>query len=320
MHKANLDVAVALIFFTRSETLKEVFSRIKIAKPTKLFLIQDGARVGNKSDIKKIQECRDIVEEIDWECEVYKNYSDVNLGCGMRPQTGISWVFEHVDKAIILEDDCVPTQSFFPFCKEMLERYENDLRIGIISGFNYFQEYDFGGYSYGFVKTGGIWGWATWKDRWLKYDFTIDRINDSYVKKNLYLDISPNFAAKRRIKTWEEANIEINQNENVSYWDYQWGFVRHINSWLSIVPKYSQISNIGIGNDATHSGNNLRSLPKRVANFFFMDLKELELPLKHPDMVIPNRSYDSEYYKIIYPKNIFIRLYRKIARRFKKYN
>jgi len=311
IRRTELDVPIALIFFTRTETLSRVFEKVKNAKPKKLFLIQDGPRNNNTTDIENIQKCRDIVENIDWECNVFKNYADTNLGCGVRPHSGISWVFTHVDRAIILEDDCVPCDSFFEFCKDMLDKYENDLRIGIISGLNYFGKYDFGGYSYGFVKSGAIWGWATWKERWLQYDFDLKKINEEYVRNNIQLDITPKFAARERIKTWENARDELAANKNVSYWDYQWGFTRHLNSWLSIVPKYNQITNIGIGEGSTHSSHNIMLLPKKVAGFFFMDVCELEIPLKYPDFVIPDRKYDAEYYKIIYP-NIFITIFRII--------
>ena len=121
--------SVTLIFFNRPNTLEKVFEKVKQAKPPKLFLIQDGAREGNSEDLHRIKKCRSIVENIDWECEVYKNYSDTNLGCGVRPQSGITWVLSQVESTIILEDDCVPDMTFFPYCDEMLEKYKDDERI-----------------------------------------------------------------------------------------------------------------------------------------------------------------------------------------------
>ena len=115
--------AVTLIFFNRSDTLEKVFEKIRMARPPKLFLVQDGARENNSKDIEGIRACRKIVENIDWECEVFKNYSEVNLGCGVRPQSGITWVLSQVESTIILEDDCVPEMSFFDYCDEMLEKY-----------------------------------------------------------------------------------------------------------------------------------------------------------------------------------------------------
>lgn len=311
MYDFEIDISVALIFFSRPETLKKVFERVKKAKPSKLFLIQDGPRVGNHLDIEKIQKCREIVDDIDWKCEVFKNYSEFNLGCGLRPHTGITWVFEHVDKAIILEDDCVPSETFFLFCKEMLYRYQNDLRIGIVSGTNYFEEYDFGRSSYGFVKSGSIWGWATWKDRWQKYDFSMSRINDPYLRRLLMLDITPEVMARKRINTWEARSKEIEDRNDVSFWDYQWGFTRHTQSWLAIVPKYNQITNIGVGLDSTHSGNDINALPKEIADFFYMKSRNLEFPLMDPVFVLPDRDYDDKYYKRIYP-TLLKKLFRRI--------
>ena len=300
----GFDVPVALIFFTRPDTLQKVFEQVRKVKPKELYLIQDGPRENNEQDKEKILECRKIVEQIDWDCEIHKNYSETNLGCGMRPYTGISWVFENVDRAIILEDDCVPAMSFFDYCKEMLERYENDFRVGIISGLNHFGEFDFGGFSYGFVKSAGIWGWATWKSRWEKYDYSAGNIDNDYIKKCLSYDITPTKAANNRIKAWINYREAIRKNPKVAYWDNQWSLIRHINSWCSIVPKYNQISNIGIGNASTHAKMQLSCMPKKVAGFFFMETKELEFPLKHPDFLIPDREYDKKYYKIIYPPAI----------------
>ena len=129
MEKCVSNVPVLMVFFNRSEPLKQVFEAVRKAKPTKLFLAQDGAREGNKKDIQNVQECREVVRNIDWDCEVYTNFSEVNLGCGGRMSSAISWAFEYVDRLMILEDDCVPCQDFFPFCEELLERYKDDVRV-----------------------------------------------------------------------------------------------------------------------------------------------------------------------------------------------
>lgn len=317
MNKFEFDIPVALIFFNRPQTFHKVFEKVKKVRPKQLFLIQDGARPGNKHDTDLIADCRKIAENIDWECEVYKDYSKENLGCGIRPYTGVNFVFNHVDRAIILEDDCVPTDSFFNYCKEMLERYQDDKRIGLVSGFNYFNEYFFDGNSYGFVKSGSISGWATWKDRWQQYDYTISGIEKPEIVEKLLHEITPKTAAKRRVQTWRKARRAILKTGRVSFWDYQWGFTRHVNSWLSIVPQYSQITNIGVGNGATHSANSIKHLPSIIAAFFFMSLTELSFPLKHPETVTVDKGYDKAYYKIVYPnyvvKNIR-RAYKLISR------
>lgn len=297
----EVDVSVSLIFFNRPETLEKVFSVIKKARPSRLFLIQDGPR--SKSDYESIQMCREIVSDIDWKCQVYNNYSELNMGCGNRPFSGIDWVFSITDKAIILEDDCVPDISFFSFAKNMLDLYENDLRIGIISGTNYHGLYDFGS-SYGFSKSGSIWGWATWKNRWEKYDFHIKHLQSKKILELLLYDVSDKKYSKKRIHTWEKRALEIDLNNKKSYWDFQWGYIRHINSWLSIVPSKNLISNIGIGINSTHSGSNLRLLPPRIRNFYFMKTYQFDEKIEHPSHFIPDRKYDLIYYKRIY-KNRF---------------
>ncbi|MFR6298125.1 MAG: hypothetical protein ACLUML_02715 [Acutalibacteraceae bacterium] len=160
----NNDLAVLIVFFSRPETLKKVFEQVKKAKPAKLFLACDGARDGNKNDIENIEKCKAIVEDIDWDCKVYKDYAETNMGCGMRPQTAIKNAFDHTEQLIVLEDDCVPHRDFFPYMAEMLERYKDDTRIGLISGFNHFLDWNCGNYSYFFTKVGPMAGaWATWK-------------------------------------------------------------------------------------------------------------------------------------------------------------
>lgn len=293
----GIDVSVAIIFFTRTDTLEKVFEQVKKARPSRLFLIQDGPRE-NTSDLQNIEACRRIVENIDWDCEVKKNYSDRNLGCGMRPYSGVSWVFEHTEEAIIIEDDCIVADSFFPFCKEMLERYREDLRIGIISSWNHFEEFDFGGYSYGFCKSVGCGAWATWRNRWEKCDYYLNNYSD-YVRELLKNDISPSFAAKKKIHKWDVAQKDISEGINISYWDNQWNLARHINSWLTITPKYNQLTNVGFSEGATHFKK-----AKKPHWSFNLKRRELEFPLIHPEFVIANREYDNKYYKKMYIRGI----------------
>lgn len=297
MHPANINLSVAIIFFCRPDTLQQVFDKVKSARPSKLFLIQDGARKGSTTDQQKIEECRKIVEEIDWECDVLKNYSDVNLGCGRRPYTGISWVFENTNAAVIIEDDCVVEDSFFPFCKEMLDKYKDDDRVGMISSWNHLKKYDFGGNSYGFSKAAGCGAWATWASRWNKCDYALGGFNE-YTKNCLAKDIMPSYVAKKKVKKWEKAKNEIESGVNVSYWDHQWNFTRCVNSWLTVTPKYNQMKNLGNTGGGTHFNSNL---PKRIRNTFNMKTYNLEFPLVHPVGVVDDRTYDEKCFKILFP-------------------
>ena len=149
---------VAFIIFNRPDTTKRVFAEIAKARPPKLLVIADGPRADHPADVEKCAAVRAIIDGVDWDCEVLKNYSDVNLGCKRRVSSGLDWVFDTVEEAIILEDDCLPHPTFFRFCEEMLEKYRDDKRIAMISGDNL----QFGrkrtGYSYYFSRYPHIWG------------------------------------------------------------------------------------------------------------------------------------------------------------------
>lgn len=162
MKPAKIDVAVLFIFFTRTEKTAAVFEQIRKARPTRLYLYQDGPRVNRPDDVENIEACRKVVEDIDWECQVHRMYQDKNYGCDPSEFISQKWMFATETKGIILEDDDVPSQSFFPFCKELLDKYENDTRINIICGMNNLDRSETDK-SYIFSEYGSIWGWATWK-------------------------------------------------------------------------------------------------------------------------------------------------------------
>ena len=282
-----LNTPILLIFFNRPDTFQQVFDVIKKVQPAKLYLAQDGPR--NEGDAENIAKCRAIASDIDWECEVNTNYSDVNLGCGMRPQTAISWALEKEESVIILEDDCVADLSFFPYCEELLEKYKNDERIAYISGLNHFEEWDFGASSYGYTKGGAIWGWATWKRAWAKYDYSAGAINDPYLKKLLY---SHEMLAKDKIPVWERTYAAVQNNTKLSYWDIQWGLIKYAHNQLVITPKYNLIKNIGVGESSTH-GKHHNTKHKKYLDYNNMDTRSLTFPLVHPAHMMRDFEYDA---------------------------
>lgn len=277
---------VTLIFFNRPDTLKQVFEQIRKARPYKLYLVQDGPRKNCPEDAERILECRRITQEVDWECQVFCNYSEENLGCGIRPQSGISWTLSQEEKTIILEDDCVPELSFFRYCDELLERYQDDDRVSYISGLNHFENWDFGEKSYGFTRQGAIWGWATWRRAWATYDYAVSAISDAYLQKQLeYIGM------EGRVKTWIRTNQLVKQNIKISYWDIQWGFVKHTQNQLVIVPQSNLIRNIGVGADSTHA-KGLGNRHVKYDDFNNMPTSPMEFPMKHPDYMICDKIYD----------------------------
>ncbi len=312
MHKAKSDLAVLLIFFARPNTLKEVFDKVKKARPKKLFLACDGPRVDRPNDLQAIEECKKIVSDIDWECEVYTNYSKENQGCGKGPSNAISWAFRHTDKLLILEDDCVADNTLFPFMEEILEKYKDDERIGFISGFNHVQKWNCGGNSYCFTKAAATLGWGTWRRVWEKYDFFVKNIKDGYYENLLLKEFPSEKIAKRRIGDWRKAYRET-PNKKVNYWDVQFGFLKYSQSFLCVVPKNNLIYNIGVGAGSTHTENNKAEKWKK-GKVLFMPTESLDFPLKHPECIICDRNYDEEVFKIIFPSKT-VKLIRKIRRK-----
>ncbi len=303
---------VALIFFNRPKPLKEVFEALKEIKPSKLFLIQDGAREGNTNDIKGIEECRKIVNQIDWECEVHRNYSDVNLSCDPRVFSGISWAFEYVDRLIILEDDCIPSKSFLPFCTEVLERYKDDKRVFMISGMNYFDEFKGTNDSYFFSNTAAGWGWAIWKRSWdlvceqKDYDFLEDKILKLSVNnylKNHGLKVN---GVKNFIEIVEKIrNINL-KSGLVHSWENALGIAMFLSSSMIITPCVNLVTNIGLTDDSTHAVNSVKKLDKATQKLFFKKRFELEFPLKHPQYIIRNVEYEEMHRKLVGSNNLVL--------------
>ena len=278
MFSSENDVAVLIIFFCRSEQLERVFESVKKARPSRLYLYQDGPREGRNSDIDGILRCREIVadENIDWECEVHRLYQKDNFGCDPSEYIAQKWMFETEEMGIILEDDDVPSQSFFPYCKDLLERYKNDERVNMICGMNNTGISRHINESYLFTKKGSIWGWASWKrvtDTWDgKYSWLEDVGALSRIRSQLKPKEYNRFINTARVHC--ETGREHYESINAA--------AMFLNDSLNIVPKYNMICNIGIAKESTHSTDDIRILPKRIQKLMFMHTYEIDLPLKHP--------------------------------------
>ena len=301
MKKSNIDVPVLLIFFCRPECFKQVFEQVKIARPSKLFLYQDGARPDKPSDINNIKICREIAEDIDWDCEVHKFYQEKNVGCDPSEFIAIKWMFEHVDRGIILEDDDVPSQSFFPFCDELLEKYRNDTRIHLIQGMNLFGVYKNISDDYFFTNVSATQGWATWKrctDLWQEhYDFLED---EEQVKK-----MGDQYTNKRVFKQFIET-CKRHKKSDIAHYESISAAARRLNSQFSIAPNKNLITNIGLTDDATHTSTvNINMLPKAVRAVFEAKRYELEFPLQHPkEIKIVDYEYEESVWRIHFPSKI----------------
>ena len=295
----ELKAPVVFIIFNRFDTAERVFNAIAQAKPKKLFVIADGPRSNKSGEAEKCARVRSLIEKIDWPCTVYKNFSDTNLGCASRITSGLDWVFSQTDRAIILEDDCLPEQSFFRFCDELLERYKNDERIMQISGENKFHRTAPVESSYYFTRNIHIWGWATWARAWKLYD--IDMKTWPSLKKNKILNTL--YSQKSAQYHFSRLFDKYYRNE-IASWDGKWVYSVCKQSAFSIAPKNTLVKNIGTDSpDATHG--NMKSIYKDI------DTHPMNFPLVYPEFVgtIPVITDKEEKYrrmdedKLPYPFN-----------------
>ena len=287
----KIDVAVLLIFFVRPDTFEKVFEAVRQARPRTLFLWQDGPREGRPDDLKGIEACRKIAENIDWECTVYKTYNEKNVGCDPSIFYAYKWAMSIVDKCIFLEDDQVPCQSYFRFCKELLDKYENDTRISHICGYNYTEvapdcEADY------LFSPFGSGAWATWR-----------RISDSWEGDYAFLDDeqAKKFVLKRhgalgKVSLRNETRHRATGKE---FWESIVGGNCFFNSQLAIIPKKNLVTNIGLTENSTHSNTMKKYLPKVTQRLFDMKTYELDFPLKHPKHILINESYLKQVEKIM---------------------
>ena len=280
---SGLKTPVAFIIFNRPDTTKRVFERIRQAQPEKLYIISDAPREGREDDVEKVAETRGYVEShIDWDCEVHKNYAESNMGCKMRVSSGITWVFENEKKAIILEDDVLPTEDFFIYCQNMLEYYENNRRVMMISGSNFMTDVPMKG-DYTFSCYPSVWGWATWARAWSDYDVDIKKWPIVKRKKTLKC------VQRGLAYLFLEKHLDSVYEHKKDTWDYQWDFCRYMHRGLGVIPAVNMIENIGLNRaDATHTtGHSDMTFETGKMNF----------PINIREEVCRDIDYDAEYIK-----------------------
>ena len=242
---------IAYVIFNRPGHTRETFSVIRAQRPTKLFIIADGPRAGYPTDAQRCAETRAIVDQIDWPCEVHRNYADQNMGCKSRVSSGLDWVFEHVDAAIILEDDCVPNVDFFNYCDDLLVRYAEDIRVWVVTGNNFQDGKKRGEAAYYFSKYNHCWGWATWRRAWQHYRVDMPfwpawRDSAGWLNKT---------SDRAERDTWTNTFDRVYRGE-IDTWDYQWTACVWYYGGLTATPNVNLVTNIGFGPDATHTVTN----------------------------------------------------------------
>ncbi len=302
MSGTSLTVPVVFCVFNRPTPTRTVFAAIARARPARLLIVADGPRKDRPGEEDLCRQVREIAEQVDWPCDVLTNFSATNLGCRERIISGLNWAFSLVEEAIILEDDCLPDPSFFPFCQEMLERYRGDSRIAMISGDNFTGVSLPTGYSYFFSRMTHVWGWATWRSAWSRYDRHL-RQWPEIKHANLLSEI---FDDPRLVEYWTARFDEMHNDTGPNTWDYQWAYTNLIHNALCVTPAVNMVTNIGFGADATHTSGADKNMT--------LASHSMEWPLRHPPGFVPMRSMDRLSQKLVFPPPSLVRLVRRVRR------
>ena len=301
-----MDISVLILFFNRPEKLAALFAEVRKAQPARLFLYQDGAR--GEQDYAGVEACRKVVAHIDWPCEVHRLYQEQNYGCDPSNFMAQRWAFSLTDKCIVFEDDDIPTLSFFRFCHDMLERYANDERVGMIQGFN-LEEHtvDAGSADYFFSTNFSIWGWASWSRvvnnwdehyAWLDDAEALQRIQALTHERKLRKDFLPMARAHKQ--------------SGKAYYETIFHAYLLLHAQLAIVPRVNMISNRGVTNDSVHFAGSVQTLPSGYRRIFTMGRHELQWPLKHPRYIVDHVLYRQRVYRIMAWRHPWVKAWRSV--------
>jgi hypothetical protein len=273
------DTPILFLVFNRPGPTEKVFERIRHIKPTKLFIAADGPRENKVGEKDKCEDVRNLIlEGIDWPCEIKTLFRDKNIGCGPAVSEGITWFFEHVEEGIIIEDDILPSHSFFGFAEQLLKLYRNDESVWHVGG-NSYNPYEMKS-PYYFSAYPHIWGWATWRRAWRNYKFQLDDIDP----QKLFANINELFLTQSEKKFWIDFYNSYFKVKEKTTWDYQWTCRMWYNKGLAILPSANLIMNIGFEEDATHTADKNSWLAHLIAN-------EIEIP-NRKELIKQNKKSD----------------------------
>ncbi len=296
----QFDIPVVVFIFKRTKAV-DVVKQIGKVKPQKLYILADQGR--NEEEKQQALECRRQVEAaVDWDCELIKNYAEENRGVYENIGEGAKWVLQREKWAIFLEDDNLPEETFFPFCREMLMRYENDSRILWICGTNYLGDYTpKNGASYVFTRHMLPCGWASWSNKFERfYDGKLELCEDPTVMERVG-DVYCNRAVYRQYaRSWGKERERIVSGQRPVSWDYQMDLTIKAHNLFGICPCKNQIKNIGVDECSIHGGNSMAL--EMTRRFCGMNSYPLQFPLQHPTTLLPDPDFEKRIGKIVlYP-------------------
>ena len=292
---------ILFIIFNRPDTTARVFERIRAVKPPRLFVSADGPRPQKIGEAERCMQARALIKQVDWECDVQTHFSENNLGCKIGVSSAITWFFDHVEEGIILEDDCLPDRSFFHFCADLLERYRHDERIMEIGGTQYLKHLPISDASYYFSTLTQIWGWATWRRAWKKYDVTISHF-PQVLERHLMQSL---FHSPAMRHFWQKKFDFVHHNK-IDTWDIQWQFTMSVNNGLAVIPNINLVSNIGFDANATHT----LDIHHPLANRHTHPMQQIV----HPIFIIPDTKTDCKTFRKSICPNKFVKLWGIIRR------
>ncbi|WP_424002642.1 hypothetical protein ACOZ4I_02360 [Haloarcula salina] len=288
--RAMFDTPVAVTIFKRTEPLERLLDVVRKVEPPEMYIVGDGPRDEIEGEAAKVEAARSLAEEsINWDCEVYTNYADENLGGPIRYPTGLDWVFENTEEAVLFEDDHLPSIDFFPYCQELLERYRDTPEVMGICGNNAGVPPDIDA-SYFFSNHHRSMGWATWRSAWKKYDPDMEAWPE--VRENGVLE------ERYHIDDWAEHHDEIldiiyDDDDERNYCDVIWHHSLVANRGMTIMPKNNLVIHTGFGDDSMHN----EVTPHLQQRFLLPSRRSLSFPLEHPERVEPSAEFDRRYYK-----------------------
>lgn len=277
---------ILLITFNRADHVRQVLAEVRKIQPSELYIAQDGPRIDRPDDTTKIQTVRDVIKEmVDWPCNLHTHYSEINLGCGRGPYEAMSWFFENVEYGIILEDDIVPHPLFWTYMEELLDRYKDDERIGMVTAHNLYRYYSKNNSYYFTFEMEGTLGWGTWRRVWKDFDFMIP-YDENKLKESLRYYGMPNLCVEkecRNYKKWLSGSRH-------DCWDYQWDYYLFVNRYLNVRANSCLTSHEGDDSDATHTGYSNPGYKMEVDESLFTSLQ-------HPENIKIDQSEKIRYIK-----------------------
>lgn len=285
------NVPILFLIFARPDTTIKVFERIRQIQPAKLYIAADAPRIGRPDEVKRCEETRRIVDQIDWPCEVHTLFRDKNLGCKIAVSSAITWFFSHVEYGVILEDDCLPDLSFFPYCEELLFKYKDDDRIGHISGQCFFPQMINPNFSYDYSRIAHIWGWASWRRVWKNYDVNLSCWGE--IKKDRIMQKSFFINWNEQVYFTSFISDSLSGRNGINTWDTQYMFMLRNQNQLSIYPSVNLVTNIGLNSEnATHT--------KDRHNKRLVAADKMQFPIIHPTYIYTNKMLDKLSIKKLY--------------------